>query len=617
MKHLGSQKVSVALIVLLVIFTCITNSHGATLRVRSQYWTIQGAIDAASNGDTIIVENGLYQLTEPIDFKGKAIIVISENGYTNCTIDGQWPGFIYPDPGGWSCVVFNNGEGNDSVLSGFQIISGTNGGINIDSSAPTIENCWIRRNANRNGGGGIYSVFGSPVIKSCIISMNTAYTLTGTVSGGGLAFFGGNPTLINCAIDNNRAENLKGGGIYCSSANLTIFNSSIVNNHGFWSSGGGGIHIEGGSTVTITNSILWQNNVSQISESDSNTVNITYSDIEEIWPGTGNINSNPNFISGSYQVLGDSSPCIDAGTDVGAPVTDINGRARPQDAGFDMGVFEYCSKVRFYKDDDGDGFGDPDSFVEDCAQPAGYVNNDSDCNDDDDTIKPGVAESCDGIDENCDGEIDDTFPRQPFYQDQDGDSYGNDSISVQACIAPIGYVTDNTDCNDALSAVNPASAEVCNFTDDDCDGSVDEGLPLFTYYLDLDGDSYGDINDSLQRCALPTGYVSDNTDCNDSVTAVNPGMPEICNFFDDDCDGSIDEGVGAQTYYQDLDGDSYGDPYISTTVCIQPAGYVDDNDDLCPNDAEKTEPGACGCGFAEGVCFEEIGSACFISTLSP
>ena len=343
---LNSKLNTILLSGILIIGICFynTEAYGAILKVRSQYWTIQDAIDASSNGDTVLVEDGLYQLTESIDFKGKAITVISENGYENCTIDGQWPGFIYPDVGGWSCIKFINFEGNDSVLSGFQIISGTKGGIYIAYASPTIENCWIRRNATREGGGGIYSVEGSPVIKNSIINMNNAYTLSGSIGGGGLAFDGGNPSLINCAINNNRAEDIQGGGVFGNNTSLLIMNSSIVNNIGYWQAGGGGIHVEGNSTLTITNSILWQNFNSEISQKDSSTVTITYSDIADVWPGVGNISTNPNF-AGDYYILSSSSPCIDAGTDVDAPPTDIEGKTRPQGDGIDMGAYEYPISV--------------------------------------------------------------------------------------------------------------------------------------------------------------------------------------------------------------------------------------------------------------------------------
>ena len=79
-----------------------------------------------------------------------------------------------------------------------------------------------------------------------------------------------------------------------------------------------------------------------------------------------------------------------------------------------------------------------------------------------------------------------------------------------------------------------------------------------TWYADNDGDSYGDINTSVIDCAQPSGYVTDNTDCDDNEPLVNPAEIEICDLIDNDCDGDIDEGLGF-TYYFDNDSDGYGD----------------------------------------------------------
>ena len=111
-----------------------------------------------------------------------------------------------------------------------------------------------------------------------------------------------------------------------------------------------------------------------------------------------------------------------------------------------------------------------------------------------------------------------------FYADFDGDGYGNGASGVaQACTAPTGYVSNNSDCNDNNVSVHPGTTEICgNGIDDDCDGQLDEtcGSP------DNDGD----------------GYTVAQGDCNDSNASINPGATEICgNSLDDNCNGNIDE----------------------------------------------------------------------------
>jgi len=109
-------------------------------------------------------------------------------------------------------------------------------------------------------------------------------------------------------------------------------------------------------------------------------------------------------------------------------------------------------------------------------------------------------------------------------------------------------VSDNTDCDDADQNNYPGNTEVCDGQDNDCDGLVDFADPsctgLGTWYQDSDGDGYGNPAVTTQNCTQPQGYVSDNTDCNDSDSTIYPGAPELPDGKDNDCDGSIDEGTG-------------------------------------------------------------------------
>ncbi len=136
-----------------------------------------------------------------------------------------------------------------------------------------------------------------------------------------------------------------------------------------------------------------------------------------------------------------------------------------------------------------------------------------------------------------------------WYLDADGDNYYTGS-PLAACSSPgPGYTTTvmpGGDCNDDNPAINPGAAEICgNGIDDNCNGQIDEGCILYTFYKDADGDTYGNpaITVTNYTGIVPPGYVTNKTDCDDTKSTVHPGAVEICgNGIDDNCDGQIDEG---------------------------------------------------------------------------
>ena len=173
--------------------------------------------------------------------------------------------------------------------------------------------------------------------------------------------------------------------------------------------------------------------------------------------------------------------------------------------------------------------------------PPGYkvVTLGFDCDDTNATVYPGAPEICDGLDNNCNGVIDEGVT-QTWYLDADGDGYGNAAISITACSKPVGYVSNNTDCNDGNAGIHPGAIEICDGIDNNCNGLIDEGVKI-TYYRDADGDGYGNPLLTIQACSLPSGYVTNNTDCNDGNAAIHPGAKEICDGIDNNCNGLIDE----------------------------------------------------------------------------
>lgn len=173
---------------------------------------------------------------------------------------------------------------------------------------------------------------------------------------------------------------------------------------------------------------------------------------------------------------------------------------------------------------------------------------DVDCDDDDAAVSPGAAEVCDGIDNNCDGLIDDEDPAVDasggvtVSVDNDGDGFGAEGGEVMRCVVPSGYATVEGDCDDGDDAVHPGSEEVCDGRDNNCDGLVDDEDPsvniLSRWYPDDDGDGFGNSDEGISRCEMPSGYTAVKDDCDDGDAAVNPSALEICaNGVDDDCSG--------------------------------------------------------------------------------
>ncbi len=261
----------------------------------------------------------------------------------------------------------------------------------------------------------------------------------------------------------------------------------------------------------------------------------------------------------------------------------------------DGAIDEDSADVEWFEDQDGDGFGDPlASAGLDCQPPIpGAVSNDEDCDDSSAAIRPSAAETCDGVDNNCDGNADEGLPTQPYYTDADGDGYGDENATpVDACGPPPNTSAANTDCDDSAASISPVAPELCDFLDNDCDGVPDDGLPVVPYYDDPDDDGYGDAATEQFACTVPLGAATQDGDCAPNNGFINPDADEICDDIDNDCDEEIDEGLTLITLYDDLDGDGFGD---QNTPSFEDCAVLPDTttfDGDCDDDDSSVFPGA-------------------------
>ncbi len=245
---------------------------------------------------------------------------------TNCILTGNSAFHGAGMYNGSSSPTLTNCTFSGNLVTGGSDYSNVGGGMFNYYSSPTLTNCTFTGNHASGGsysgnGGGIYNTHGSPILTNCSFTDNLA--TGGACLGGGMcSVAGSSPTLTNCIFTGNSAG--YGGGIYNNSG-FTLNNCTFSGNS---SGNGGGINNSGGN-LTVTDSILWGNTASagpQIRNS-SGTVTVSFSDVQDGWAGTGNINADPCFVagpSGNYylsQIASGQtfdSPCVDAGSDTSA-----------------------------------------------------------------------------------------------------------------------------------------------------------------------------------------------------------------------------------------------------------------------------------------------------------
>ena len=219
---------------------------------------------------------------------------------------------------------------------------------------------------------------------------------------------------------------------------------------------------------------------------------------------------------------------------------DCNGEDDDCDGAIDEDA--YLPDWEGYADADGDGYG-VGELLSGCGNiPKNVAPYSGDCAEGDPLVNPGGEDRCDGLDNDCDGDID--YPGL-WYGDADGDGWGVETVVSTLCAQTEGFAANAGDCDDGDATVSPSGVEVCDGLDQDCDGVADNG----PWYADSDLDGWGDDDASADTCSV--GWVVQPGDCDDADASRNPDVVEECDGVDQDCDTRVDEHLTCTTCADD------------------------------------------------------------------
>jgi len=359
-------------------FYVVQGGTGAGTAWADAFGSIQDAVTAATaaGGGEVWVKTGTYSSAtlDPVVTMASGVAIYGGFAGTETARDARdWVKNL--------TVITGDGNGdaigdrrcilgaNNATLDGFSLTKGygASGGAMSNTASPTVANCILYGNRTDGDGGAVHSTAGSPVFTNCVFRDNTAGFDGGAIN---LTAVGSSPVFTNCTFTGNTATYNGGAVANFGDVTPTFTNCTFTGNS---ASADGGAMFNGYVTAPVlVNCILW-NDSSELHNQDGDMFagSVSYSCIQGGFAGTGNISADPLFVDGTVSdgdgydlFLTQGSPCVDAGTAVGAPAADMRGIARPAGAGVDMGVYEHRYGIRYVRVG---GTGDGTSWASACG----------------------------------------------------------------------------------------------------------------------------------------------------------------------------------------------------------------------------------------------------------